>query len=157
LSTISAWDSAKASTIIDQFKSVRGGLLPALHALQHDFGYVDDSAIPLLAQAFNQSKADIYGVITYYHEFRRAKPGRHVITVCRAEACQSMGAERLLDDIKKRLKVDVGGKTADGQFSLEQVFCLGNCALSPAIQVDGAMHGRVTVDLIDDLCRELQA
>ncbi len=151
------WNADRANTIIGQFRTVRGGLLPALHALQHHFGYVDDAAIPLLADAFNQTGADIYGVLTYYHDFKRARPGRHTIKVCRAEACQSMGSEQLLDDIKKRLNVDVGGKTLDGEFSLEQVFCLGNCALPPSIMMDETLHGRITIDQVESLCRKVRS
>jgi formate dehydrogenase subunit gamma len=154
LSKHASWNSDRANTIIEQFKTVRGGLLPALHALQHDFGYVDDSAIPQLATAFNQSNADIYGVITFYHDFKRSRPGHHTIKVCRGEACQAMGAEELIADIEHRLKVEVGGKTADGEFSLEHVFCLGNCALSPSVQMDETLHGRVTIERIESLCRE---
>jgi formate dehydrogenase subunit gamma len=152
-----SWEALRASTIIDQFKDVRGGLLPALHALQEEFGFVDDSAIPVLATAFNQTSADVFGVITYYHDFKRTRPGRYTIKVCRGEACQAMGAEELIADIKRRLKVEVGAKTADGEFSLDQVFCLGNCALSPAVMVDHTLYGRVSADRMDKICKGLRA
>ena len=147
------WDIENARTIIDDFKTMRGGLLPALHALSNRFGFVDDSAIPALAAAFNMTDADVYGVLTFYHDFKRTQPGRHTIKVCRGEACQAMGSEQMLADIKKRLDVDVGGVTADGQFSLDQVFCLGNCALSPAIQLDQKLMGRMTAQRVETLCK----
>lgn len=140
----SAWNTSHAKDLIQSFSTVRGGLLPALHGLQEEFGYVDEAAIPLLAQAFNLSTADVFGVITFYHDFRRTQPGRHTIQVCRGEACQSMGGEELLADIEQRLNVSVHGTTSDGEFSLEQVFCLGNCALSPSVMVDQRLYGRVT-------------
>ena len=152
-----AWDIESARTIIDDYKVVKGGLLPALHALQEHFGYVDDSALPDLANAFNLSNADVYGVITFYHDFKRTKPGKHTIKVCRGEACQAMGSEDMLADIKKRLQVDVGGKTADGEFSLDQVFCLGNCALSPSVMVDKDLYGRMSADRVETLCQELRS
>lgn len=149
----SEWNASRATTLIQAFSSVRGGLLPALHRLQEEFGYVDDAAIPLLAEAFNQTTADIFGVITFYHDFRRAKPGRHTVRVCRGEACQSMGAEALMADIQKRLNVSVHGTTSDGEFSLEQVFCLGNCSLSPSIMVDERLYGRVTSERFEALAQ----
>ncbi len=149
----SEWNASLAKTVIEPFATVRGGLMPALHKLQEEFGYVDDAAIPLLAEAFNQTTADVFGVITFYHDFRRHAPGRHTIRVCRGEACQSMGSEALMADIKKRLNVSVHGTTSDGEFSLEQVFCLGNCALSPSVMIDEKLYGRVTTDRFDALAQ----
>ena len=151
------WDDVRASEIISGYGTVRGGLLPALHALQQEFGYVDDAAMPVLAKAFNLSDADVFGVITFYHDFKRTRPGRHTIKVCRAEACQSMGSDDLVADIKKRLNVELGGKTADGQFSLEQVFCLGNCALSPSIMIGDKVYGRVTGERVETIVKGLKA
>jgi formate dehydrogenase subunit gamma len=150
------WDSKAARSIVDDFKTMRGGLLPALHALQDRLGYVDDSVMQDLATAFNLSPADVYGVITFYHDFKRTHPGRHTIKVCRGEACQAMGSEDMLAEIKKRLQVDVGGITADGEFSLDQVFCLGNCALSPAIQVDKKLYGRMSAQRVETLCKGIR-
>jgi formate dehydrogenase subunit gamma len=151
------WNDQRAGEVIDHYKTMRGGLLPALHALQSEFGYVDDASMPALAEAFNLSPADVYGVITFYHDFKRSRPGRHTIRVCRAEACQSMGAEELMEHFKKHLDVELGGTSADGQFSLEQVFCLGNCALSPAIMIDQTVYGRVTEGRIDALCKGVRS
>jgi len=150
------WDATFANAIIDRHRTVRGGLLPALHDLQEHFGFIVAAAIPMLAKAFNQTDADIFGVVTYYHDFKRSRPGRVTIKVCRGEACQSMGAEDLLADIKRRLKVEVGGRTADGEFSLDQVFCLGNCALSPAVMIDRTLYGRVSAERMDRICQGLR-
>ena len=140
------WNHGRAGAIVEGFKSVKGGLLPALHALQSEFGYVDDSVMPMLAKAFNLSNADVYGVITYYHDFKRSKPGRNVIKICRAEACKARGADALATELKAHLRVDFHGVTDDGKLSFDPVFCLGNCALAPAIQINNTLHGRVTIE-----------
>ena len=128
---------------------MRGALLPILHALQEEFGCIDDDAIPLLAHELNLSRADVHGVVSFYHEFRRSRPGRHTVKVCRAEACQAMDADGLLDHVRRSLGVALGGTTADDAFTLESVFCLGNCALAPAIMVDETLHGRVDARRFD--------
>jgi formate dehydrogenase subunit gamma len=128
-----------------------------LHALQEEFGCVDGPAIPLLAEILNLSQAEVHGVVAFYEDFRTTRPGHHVIKVCRAEACQAMGAEEMLAHAKAHLSVDRGETTADGEFTLETVFCLGNCALSPAVMIDETLHGRVDADRFEDLvkaCRE---
>ncbi len=145
------WSAERAKTIVSDNRHLRGALLPILHALQEEFGYIDEQAIPLLATELNLSRADVHGVVSFYHEFRREKPGRHVIKVCRAEACQAMGANALVDHIKSKLQVDFHGTTADGAFTLEPVFCLGNCALSPAVMIDEHLHGRVSTARFDAL------
>ncbi|MBP2302880.1 formate dehydrogenase subunit gamma [Azospirillum picis] len=154
MNALQPWSAERAMTIVADNRHLRGALLPILHALQEEFGYIDEEAIPLLAAELNLSRADVYGVVSFYHEFRREKPGRHIIKVCRAEACQSMGANALVDHIKKQLQVDFHGTTADGSFTLEQVFCLGNCALSPAVMIDEQLHGRVTPERFDALAAE---
>jgi len=122
---------------------LRGALLPMLHGLQEEFGCIDPRAIPLLAEVLNLSHAEVHGVVSFYHDFRRTRPGRHVVKVCRAEACQAMGAETLMNHARTHLRVEEGGTTTDGAFTLEAVYCLGNCALSPAIMVDETLYGRV--------------
>jgi len=114
-----------------------------LHALQEHFGYVPEPAFPLLADALNISRAEVVGVVRFYHDFREAPAGRHVLKVCRAESCQAMGSEALVARLEAALGVEVGGTTADGAVTLEAVYCLGNCALSPAVMLDGRTHGRV--------------
>ncbi|MGQ9369883.1 formate dehydrogenase subunit gamma [Azospirillum sp. ST 5-10] len=150
------WDAERARTIVENHKSLRGALLPILHALQEEFGCIDEEAVPLLAGALNLSRADVHGVVSFYHEFRRTRPGRHTIKVCRAEACQSMGCDGLIDHIKAKLKVDFHGTTDDDAFTLEPVFCLGNCALSPAVMIDDRLYGRVDARRFDALTGALR-
>lgn len=145
------WSEDRARAIIAEHRQLRGALLPILHALQEEFGCIEDEAIPLLAEELTLSRAEVHGVVSFYHDFRRTRPGRHVVKVCRAEACQSMGAEGLLAHATRRLSVEPGGTSADGVFTLEAVYCLGNCALSPAVLIDGRLHGRVTPERFDSL------
>jgi formate dehydrogenase subunit gamma len=118
-------------------------LLEILHDLQEDLGFIPEAALPALAKALNLSRAEVHGVVTFYHDFRREPAGRHVIKVCRAEACQSMHGNELAAMIERFLNVRMGGTTADGAITVEPVYCLGNCALAPAIMVDGKLVGRV--------------
>ncbi len=118
-------------------------MLPALHAIQAAFGYVPEPAIPLLAAAFNLSRADVHGTVSFYHDFRRLKPGRHIVRLCRAELCQSMGGDAVAADLRARLGVNWGGTSADGAVTLEPAFCLGLCAVSPSALVDEQPHGRI--------------
>lgn len=128
-----------------------GALLPILHAIQDKLGYVPDSAVPIVANVLNLSRAEVHGVVTFYHFFRRQPPGQHTLYLCRAEACQSMGARELERHVKEKLNVDFHETTADGRFSLEPVYCLGNCACSPAVMIDEDVHGRVTPERLDAL------
>lgn len=139
-----AWNAERARAVIAEHQSLRGALLPILHALQEEFGYVDPEATPLLADALNLSRADVHGVITFYHEFRRTRPGRHVVKVCVAEACQARGSDDLVEHLRSKLGVELGEDSPDGAFSLEAVYCLGNCALGPSALVDGRLLGRLT-------------
>ena len=132
-------------------------MLPILHALQEEFGYVDDEAIPLIADALNLSKAEVVGVVHFYHDYRHEAPGRHILKVCRAEACQSMGCESLVRHLQSKLGAVMGETTADGAFSLDTVYCLGNCALSPAVMLDGRLYGKVTHERIDALLERVEA
>ncbi len=147
--TAAAWNAERARAIIDSHRSLRGALLPMLHALQEEFGYVDADAAPLLADSLNLSKAEVHGVITFYHEFRQSHPGRHVVRVCVAEACQARGSDKLVDHLKSKLGIDLGETRADGEFTLEAVYCLGNCALGPSALVDDQLMGRLTPARID--------
>jgi len=124
-------------------------LLEVLHAVQAALGYVPDGAVTLVAQGLNLSRAEVHGVVTFYHYFRRTPPGKHVVSLCRAEACQSMGADALAEHAKRKLGVDFHETTADGEFSLEPIFCLGNCACSPAAMVDGRLYGRLSPEGFD--------
>jgi formate dehydrogenase subunit gamma len=146
-----AWDEAAARRLIEARKSLPGALIPILHELQDTFGYVDRDAVPLIAQALNLSRAEVHGVVSFYHDFRDHPPGTHILRLCRAEACQSMGNERLIDHAKDRLGVDFHQTTADGRFTLEAVYCLGNCACAPALMIDDKVHGRVDPNRLDQL------
>lgn len=119
-----------------------GPLLPILHAVQERFGFIDKRAIPIIAEVLNLSRAEVHGVVSFYCDFRRAPAGRHVIKLCRAEACQAMGCERVAADLETA-GLTMNGTTGDGAVTLETVYCLGNCALSPAALVDGELYGRV--------------
>jgi formate dehydrogenase subunit gamma len=138
-----AWDAPRAEDIIDSLLEREGPLLPILHALQAAFGYVPEPAIPLLAARLNLTRAEVHGVVSFYHDFRAAPAGRHVLKVCRAEACQAMGAERNLADLLERLGVRAGETTVDGRLTIEPVYCLGLCATAPSAMLDGEPHGRL--------------
>ena len=160
-------DRANATAVMDpnakiidaaiaEKRTLPGALLPVLHAIQDALGFIPPDAVPRIAGALNLSQADVHGVISFYHDFRSAPPGRHVLKLCRAEACQSMGSEALEVRLKRRLGIDWGGTTPDGALTIEPVYCLGNCALSPAVMLDGKLRGRITSDALDrivDACR----
>jgi formate dehydrogenase subunit gamma len=131
--------------------SLPGALLPILHAVQQQLGYVPAQAVPVLAQELNLSRAEVHGVISFYHYFRTEPPGRHVVHVCRAEACQALGAVALEGHAKRSLGIEFHATTADGAISLEPVYCLGNCALGPSVMVDERLEGRVTAARFDEL------
>ncbi|MEY4642053.1 MAG: hypothetical protein RLZZ227_2047 [Pseudomonadota bacterium] len=133
-----------ATEVVEEFRDQPGALIVALHKLQETFGYVDEAAMPMLGRLFNVSRAEVHGVTSFYHDFRRHKPGRYTVKVCQAEACQAMGSEQLTAAVKQQLGIDFHETTADGNFTLEPVYCLGNCACSPNIIVDKQTYGRVT-------------
>jgi formate dehydrogenase subunit gamma len=151
MSHVNSWDADRAASIINERKQLPGALLPILHAIQEEFGFVDKLAIPMIAEALNISKAEVHGVISFYHDFRHHAPGQHVLKICRAEACQSMGCDRLIYHVEGRLGTKLGGTSADDSFTVEAVYCLGNCALSPAVMLDGKPYGRVTPQVADIL------
>lgn len=137
--------------------AARGALLPILHDVQAELGHVDPVVIPVLADALNLSIAEVHGVVTFYRDFRTTPGGQTSVRVCRAEACQSMGAEALGEHAKSALGVGFGETTADGAVTLDEVFCLGNCALGPAVQIGSRMHGRVSADRFDALVAEVRS
>ena len=132
------WDADRASDIIRQHVAAPGAMLPMLHALQESFGYIKDEAIVAVATALNLTRAEVHGVVSFYHDFRRASAGRHVLKLCRAEACQATGGDALADRAMQRLGIAWGGTTADGALTLEPVFCVGLCACAPAALLDGS-------------------
>jgi|SRR5690349_9934549 formate dehydrogenase subunit gamma len=139
--------------IVDEHRHERGPLIEILHDIQHRLGYIDPDAVPLIAKELNLSRADVHGVVTFYKDFRSEPAGTVALHVCRAEACQSVGAERLVGSLEEALGIKVGGTTADGTTTLDQVFCLGNCALGPSAQINGRVYGRLTADRVLALLR----
>ncbi|CAG2127446.1 formate dehydrogenase subunit gamma [Cupriavidus plantarum] len=129
--------------IVSERRDMPGALLPILHELQDVHGYVPAESVPVIAQALNLSRAEVHGVITFYHHFREHPAGRHVVQVCRAEACQSVGADALVQHAERTLGCGMHETTGDGAFTLEPVFCLGQCAIGPAVMIDDRLHGRV--------------
>ena len=134
-----------------RLKDSPGALLPILHAIQDALSYVPGAAVPLIARELNLSRAEVHGVLSFYHYFRTEKPGRRVLRICRAEACQSVGAAALEAHAKRRLGVDYHGTTADGAITLEAVYCLGNCALGPSVMIDDSIEGRVDAQRFDEI------
>ncbi|MEI6334443.1 MAG: formate dehydrogenase subunit gamma [Methylococcaceae bacterium] len=144
-------------TITTALKDKPGALLPILHAIQDALGYVPAESVPAIANALRLSRAEVHGVISFYHYFRDTPPGKHTIHLCRAESCQAMGGKDLENHVKTRLGIDFHETTADGQFSLEPVYCLGNCACSPAMQIGNEIYGRVTANSFDTTINETEA
>jgi len=143
------WDKAAVVAIVEALKHQRGALMPILRRIQDELGWVPPESIPLLAHELNLSRAEVHGVVSFYHDFRHEPPGRNIVRICRAESCQAMGAVALADHARQRLGVDFGGSSADGSFSLEAVYCLGNCACSPAVVINGEVMGRMTPERFD--------
>jgi formate dehydrogenase subunit gamma len=137
---------AVVNGVLERLRGEPGALLPILHEVQDALGHIPPDVVPVIAEALNLSRAEVHGVVTYYHHFRSAPPGRHVVQVCRAEACQSCGADELLAGAEAVLGCKAHATRADGLVSLEPVYCLGMCAMSPAIMVDDKPRGRVTLD-----------
>jgi len=156
VSAYAPWDAENARSIIAAKQSVPGALLPILHALQEEFGYIDREAEPLIAAILNLSRAEVHGVVTFYHDFRQAPPGRHVLKLCRAEACQATGGDRLAARAEEKLGIAIGNTTADGQISLEPVYCLGLCATAPSAMLDGRVFGRLDDNKLDSLLAEAE-
>jgi formate dehydrogenase subunit gamma len=145
---------ARIDAHIASHRSMPGALMPLLHAIQDDLGYVPESSYPSIAKALNLSVAEVHGVVTFYHHFRTHAPGRHILQICRAESCQAMGSEALEAHVKKTLGVDYHETTQDGAITLEAIYCLGNCACSPSIMIDEQVFGRVDADRINQIIAE---
>jgi formate dehydrogenase subunit gamma len=157
MNTLSEAHADAVRGIVARHKGRPGPLLEILHAVQDALGYVPAAAVPLIAEGLNLSRAEVHGVVSFYHHFRHAPGGAHTVRVCRAESCQSMQGEALAEHAKRRLGIDFHGTTADGRFSLEPVYCLGNCACSPAIMIDEQLHGRVTAERFDALISQSES
>ena len=150
------WDKSAVSAIALELKDQPGALLVILRRIQDEIGYIPDDCVPLIASTLNLSRAEVHGVVTFYHDLRHHPPGRHVIRLCRAESCQAMGAGPLARHVKKERGIDCGQTTSDGQFTLDPVYCLGNCACSPAMTVDDEIYGRVSAESFDSALASLE-
>ena len=149
--------AARTASVISDHGGLEGPLLPILHGIQEEFGYVPPESLPVIAQALNLSRAEVYGVVSFYHDFRRHPAGRHVLKLCQTEACQSMGSDAVAAKIKQRLGIGFHETTQDGAVTLEPVYCLGLCACSPSAMLDGDVIGRVDDDKIDEMLEVIQA
>ena len=150
------WNEERASALIAEHLGLDGPLLPILHAFQEEFGYVDEAAEPLIADTLNLSRAEVHGVVSFYHDYRRAPAGRHVLKLCRAEACQAAGGDALAARAEQRLGLAMGGTAADGSVTLEPVYCLGLCATAPSAMLDDRLVGRLDKARLDALLGEAQ-
>ena len=150
------WDKEVALLRIREHLNREGPLLPILHALQEEFGYIDEAAEPLIAEALNLSRAEVHGVVTFYHDYRRAPAGRRVLKLCRAEACQAAGGDPLAAQAEARLGITLGTTAPDGSVTLEPVYCLGLCAIAPSAMLDGRVVGRLDPRRLETLLAETQ-
>jgi formate dehydrogenase subunit gamma len=150
------WNEARGAEIIAEHKQLEGPTLVILHALQESFGYVPEPAIPIIALALNLSRAEVHGVFTFYHDFRHQPAGRHVLKLCRAEACQAAGGDALAARAEAKLGISLGNTTPDERVTLEPIYCLGLCATAPSAMLDGRVVGRLDEARIDALLAEAQ-
>jgi formate dehydrogenase subunit gamma len=150
------WDAERAARIISENMWREGPALPILHALQETFGHVPAAAVRMVAEALNLSRAEVHGVVTFYHDFRSEPPGRHVLKLCRAEACQAAGGDALAAAAQSRLGIDIGHTTPDGRVTLEAVYCLGLCATAPSAMLDDRVVGRLDEPRLAALLTEAQ-
>jgi formate dehydrogenase subunit gamma len=153
---LSARQTEDVTSIVTAMQGMPGALLPILHAVQDKLGYIPPESLPLLAQGLNLSRAEVHGVVSFYHYFRSTPAGNHTIQICRAESCQAMGARALESHAKQTLNIDFQQTTADGDITLEPVYCLGNCACSPAVRIGNEVHGHVNTEKFDQLVAALR-
>ena len=152
--TISTDTQAKIQGLIAQNKDLPGALLPLLHAIQDDLGYVPEESYLPISKALALSVAEVHGVVTFYHHFRSHPVGKHILQICRAESCQAMGSEKLEASIKAKLGIDYHQTTLDGAITLEPIYCLGNCACSPSVMMDDEVYGRMDSQKMAELISE---
>ncbi|MBV8924444.1 MAG: formate dehydrogenase subunit gamma [Bradyrhizobium sp.] len=151
-----SWDQQRGAEIIAEHSLQEGATLVILHALQEAFGHVPEPAIPMIAAALNLSRAEVYGVFTFYHDFRKKPAGRHVLKLCRAEACQAAGGDALAARAERKLGIAIGNTTADERVTFEPIYCLGLCATAPSAMLDGRLVGRLDEQRLDALVAEAQ-
>ena len=149
-----AFDADDASEIIDELKDIEGPLLPILNAFQDRYGHVGEDAVRLISAALNLSRAEVYGVVSFYHDYHKEPQGRHVLKVCRAEACQAAGGDAIADALETALGIRFGETSGDGQVTLQAVYCLGLCATAPSAMLDGRLIGRLSQAKIESLVAE---
>jgi formate dehydrogenase subunit gamma len=150
------WEAKRGAEIIAEHSHLEGATLVILHALQEAFGYVPEAAIPMIASALNLSRAEVHGVVTFYHDFRHKPAGKRVLKLCRAEACQAAGGDALAARAEAKLGVKIGNTTADERVTLEPIYCLGLCATAPSAMLDGRIVGRLDETRLDALVAEAQ-
>ena len=144
-----SWDRTAVESITHALKDKPGALMPILRRVQDELGWVPHDSVPMIADILNLTRAEVHGVLSFYHDFRHEPPGRVVVKVCRAESCQAVGGVALAEHVKRRLGCEFDATSADGAFTLEPVYCLGNCACSPAVVINGELLGRVTPEKFD--------
>src|ERR1700675_3185315 len=150
------WNEARGAEIIAEHEKLEGATIVILHALQEAFGYVPEPAIPMIASTLKLSRAEVHGVFTFYHDFRHQPAGRHVLKLCRAEACQAAGGDALAARAEARLGIAMGATASDGSVTLEPVYCLGLCATAPSAMIDGRVVGRLDERRLDAVLAETQ-
>lgn len=146
----------RTSSVVNELRGLEGPLLPILHGIQAEFGYVPRESLPVIAEALNLSRAEVYGVVTFYHDYRSKPAGRHVLKLCQAEACQSMGSDRVAAQVKQALGIDFHETSKDGAVTLEPIYCLGLCACAPSAMLDGEVIGRLDADKIAEIVAEVR-
>ena len=149
--------ASRTMAVVEEMKHLEGPLLPILHGIQHEFGYVPREALPVIASELNLTRAEVYGVVSFYHDYRSKPAGRHVLKLCQAESCQSMGSDAVAARFKQLLGIDFHETTADGAVTLEPVYCLGLCACSPAAMLDGKPVGRIDAERVEEIVAEVRA
>jgi formate dehydrogenase subunit gamma len=157
MSRFEPWSEERTVGIVADHRALEGPLMPILHAVQEAFGYVPHEAVPVLARELNLSRAEVHGVVTFYHDFRHELPGKHILKMCRAEACQAMGCEALVEQAEDKLGVECGSTSADGRVTFEPIYCLGLCATAPSAMLDGRVVGRLDEKKLDQLLKEATA
>lgn len=148
--------ASRTSAVINEFAGLEGPLLPILHGLQEEFGFVPDESLPVIAKALNISNAEVHGVVTFYHDYRRHAAGRHVLKICQAEACQSMGSDAIAARIQQLLGIGFHETAKDGSVTLEPIYCLGLCACAPAAMLDGEVIGRLDAEKLEEIAAEVR-
>jgi formate dehydrogenase subunit gamma len=154
MSRFEPWSEERTVEIVAAHAALEGPLMPILHAVQEAFGHVPEAAVPVVARELNLSRAEVHGVVSFYHDFRRQLPGKHILKMCRAEACQSMGCEALVEQAEDGLGVACGGTSADGRVTFEPIYCLGLCATAPSAMIDGRLVGRLDAKKLDQILKE---